>query len=451
MDPIIIMQMIVAGLFGAVLYTIIGVAPGTDETAVLAPVTLALILAGASPYAILAFFISAITAKKLTDSIPVAVAGIPGGVMAAPMVEPAMVLKQHGLSNLSIKKMASGSVIGTAVSIPVSVGLAMFIMPFADTIVSYEGVIFFSGAVFLALLTKNKLLSLVVIVPFALLIQGLRELYWATGIVAQDTTVFISFFLGITIGPIIFSIFELLNQEKRKSMPRYGFKEITFKKVVTTEKFPNPLKILTRKESISASFGSILGSLTFFLSPVGMTVFYGELLSRRIKDPVKRASRAISTMDSLTSATYMSGILIPLIAIGLPLSPVAIGPGNALFNAPPVFDTDNNIHHQLTMSEIVIATCIGAAIAMLFTYYIAMKFANQICSFVFKLVPHEALIGLFMGLVFMLAFMDAGWVNLFGVLLIGLVAGLLHRNGVNYGVMFMILYSAPWIMGVFGS
>lgn len=56
MDPIIIMQMVVAGLFGAVLYTIIGVAPGTDETAVLAPVTLALILAGVSPYAILAFF-----------------------------------------------------------------------------------------------------------------------------------------------------------------------------------------------------------------------------------------------------------------------------------------------------------------------------------------------------------------------------------------------------------
>lgn len=184
--------------------------------------------------------------------------------MAAPMVEPAMVLKQHGLSNLSIKKMASGSVIGTIVSIPVSIGLAMFIMPFADTIVSYEGLIFFSGAVFLALLTKNKLLSLIVIVPFALLIQGLRELYWATGIVAQDTTVFISFFLGITIGPIIFSIFELLNQNTRNSMPRYGYKEIVFKKVVTKEKFPNPLKILTKKESISASFGSVLGSLTFF-------------------------------------------------------------------------------------------------------------------------------------------------------------------------------------------
>lgn len=110
----------------------------------LAPVTLALILAGLSPYAVLAFFISAITAKKLTDSIPVAVAGIPGGVMAAPMVEPAMVLKSHGLSHQSIKKMASGSVIGTIISIPVSILLAIFIMPVADVIVGYEGLSSFS-------------------------------------------------------------------------------------------------------------------------------------------------------------------------------------------------------------------------------------------------------------------------------------------------------------------
>lgn len=64
MDPTIIIQMIIAATAGAVLYTIIGVAPGTDETAVLAPVTLGLVLAGLSPYAVLAFFISAITAKK---------------------------------------------------------------------------------------------------------------------------------------------------------------------------------------------------------------------------------------------------------------------------------------------------------------------------------------------------------------------------------------------------
>src|SRR5699024_9922650 len=111
MDASIIIQMVIAAAGGAILYTVIGIAPGIDDTAVLAPVTIALALAGVSPYVILAFFMSSIIAKKLTDSIPVAVAGIPGGVMAAPMVEHAMVLKKHGLPDVSIMKMASCSVI----------------------------------------------------------------------------------------------------------------------------------------------------------------------------------------------------------------------------------------------------------------------------------------------------------------------------------------------------
>lgn len=160
MDGVIILQMILASFGGAVLYTLIGIAPGTDETAVLAPVTIALALSGVSPYVILSFFIAAIVAKKLTDSIPVAVAGIPGGVMAAPMVEHAMVLKKHGLPDVSIRKMASGSVIGTLVSIPLSFIIANIILPYADVISKHSGLIFFLGAVFLALMAKNKILSL---------------------------------------------------------------------------------------------------------------------------------------------------------------------------------------------------------------------------------------------------------------------------------------------------
>src|SRR5690625_339595 len=134
MDMIIILQMVLASISGAVLYTIIGIAPGTDETSVLAPVTIALALLGVSPYVILAFFIAAIVAKKLTDSIPVAIAGIPGGVMAAPMVEHAMVLKQHGLGDVSIRKIAYGYVIGIIVSLPVNL-LITYIFLFVSIIV----------------------------------------------------------------------------------------------------------------------------------------------------------------------------------------------------------------------------------------------------------------------------------------------------------------------------
>ncbi|CAM3045068.1 tripartite tricarboxylate transporter permease [Filibacter tadaridae] len=448
MDVMLILQMIAAAMFAAVLYTIIGIAPGTDETAVLAPVTLVLVLTGMEPVVVLAFFISAIVAKKLTDSVPVAIAGIPGGVMAAPMVEHAMILKKHGVPDLSIRKMASGSVIGTLVAVPVSLLLANALIPFADVITSYANQLFFIGAIILALMCKNRWLALASIVPFAILIQGLRHLYWGVGVVPEGTNVFISFFLGITIGPVILTLFELLHKEKRESLERFGKKTIVLNKTKRKKEIPNPFKILTKKEVGTSAVASLVGTFTFIMSPVGMTILLGELVSSRIKDPVKKASRAISSMDALTNATYISGTLIPLIALGIPLSPVAIGPANALFNAPPVFTLDHNMHHILSTADFVWATIIGAAVALSMTYFVVVKYSQEICTFVFKWVPHEALLGLFFALVLLLAFMDAGWLNIGGVLLIGLVAGILHRWGVNYGVQFMVLYSAPWIVSI---
>ncbi len=57
MDIGLILQMGVAAVLGAALYTIIGIAPGTDETAVLAPVTLLLVISGLEPIIILTFFL----------------------------------------------------------------------------------------------------------------------------------------------------------------------------------------------------------------------------------------------------------------------------------------------------------------------------------------------------------------------------------------------------------
>ncbi|MUK89454.1 tripartite tricarboxylate transporter TctA family protein [Ornithinibacillus sp. L9] len=449
LDLLLILQMVLASLVGTVLYTIIGIAPGTDETAVLAPVTMVLVLTGFEPIVILTFFISAIIAKKLTDSIPVAIAGIPGGVMSAPMVEHAMILKKHGMPEVSIRKMASGSVIGTIIAVPLSLLLANFLLPFGDTLSQYANQVFLGGAIFLALMTKNRWFALLSIIPFAFLIQGLRQLYWEIGVVPEGTTVFTSFFLGITLGPVILKLVELLSRKVRERLPKYGIKEIKLIKRKAEKGFPNPFKILDKKEVGTSSLASFLGVLTFFMSPVGMTIFLGETLTSKIKDPVKRAARAVSSMDGLTNAGYIAGTLIPLIAIGLPLSPTAIGPGGALFNAPPVFTPDHNIHHLLSMGEFVLATIIGAVVAISITFYITIKYAQQICAFVFKYVPHEAMLGLFIGLVLMLSYMDAGVINILGVLLVGLVAGFLHRKGVNYGVQFMTLYAAPWLVSLF--
>lgn len=446
MDIVLILQMILAAVIAAVMYTIIGAAPGADETATIAPVTLVLVLSGVKPVIILSFFISAIVASKLIDAVPVSIAGIPAGVMSTPMVEHAMVLKKNGLTDTSIRKIASGAIIGTIVSVPVSLFLARALVPFSAVIKQYGDPVFFIGAILLALMSKNKWISLAAILPFALLIQGLRYLYWGIGVVPKGTNVFTSFFLAITIGPVILILFELLNKEKRDNMKRFDKKEIHLRKVEEIKKFPNPFKILTKKEIGYSALASLIGSVTFILSPVGLTTFLGELFSSRTKDPVEKASLAVSTMEALAQATYFSGTLIPLVALGIPLSPMSIGPANPLFNAPPVFTLQHNMHHILTNSDFVWATVIGAAVAAAFTYFITVKYSRQICAFVFKRIPHEALLGLFFSLVLLLAFMDAGWINVAGVLLLGIVAGTLYRLGVNYGVLFMILYSAPWII-----
>ncbi len=443
-----LIQMIIAATVAAVLYTIIGATPGADETATIAPITLILVLTGVQPIVILTFFMSAIVASKLIDAVPISVAGIPAGVMSTPMVEHAQLLKREGLTDVSIRKIASGAIIGNLVSIPVSLLLANSLVPFASIIKEYGDIVFFIGAILLALMSRHRWISLVAILPFALLIQGLRFLYWEIGAVERGTNVFTSFFLAITIGPAILSLFELLNKDKRNEMKTYQKKIISLKKEIATQGLPNPFKILTRTEIGYSAVASLIGSIVFMLSPVGLTIFFGELFAGRIKDPIKKASLAVTCMEALAQATYIAGTLIPLIALGIPLSPVAIGPANPLFLAEPVFTLEHNMHHVLTMNDFVWATIIGVGIASVFTYFIAVKYSRKVCLFFIEKIPHEAILGLFISLVLLLAYMDGGFINIAGILLIGLVSGVLHRLGVNYGVLFMILYAAPWLLRV---
>lgn len=448
MDIPILIHMIIAAVLAAVVYTIIGATPGADETATIAPITLILILTGLEPVVVLTFFMSAIVASKLIDAVPISVAGIPAGVMSTPMVEHAQVLKKEGLADVSIRKIASGAIIGNLVSVPISLLLANALVPIANVIKDYGNMVFFVGAILLALMSKHRWISIVSILPFALLIQGLRTLYWEIGNVEPGTNVSTSFFLAITIGPAILSLFELLNKDKRNAMETHRIKEIGLKKEVKMGELPNPFKILTKKEIGYSAVASLLGSIVFILSPVGLTIFFGELFAGRIKDPIKKASMAVTCMEALAQATYIAGIMIPLIALGIPLSPVAIGPGNPLFNAEPIFNLEHNMHHVLSMGDFIGATILGVGIASIFTYFFAVKYSRSICLFVMRKIPHEAILGLFLSLVLLLAYIDGGFVNIAGVALIGIVAGVLHRLGVNYGVLFMILYSAPWLVSV---
>ncbi len=446
MEMLLLVQMVIAALAAIVLYTFIGFIPGTDETSVLMPVTLAIILAGTEPIIVLTFFISAIVTLNLTNSMPTALVGLPGGVLSSPMIEHALYLKNRGLSEITIKKMASGALIGTIISVPVALLVADLLTPFAEIIQPYSSLLFVIGAVFLSLIGKNKLLSLVSILPLAMLFQGLRHLYWGIGVVPTDTNITTSFFLGITIGPLIISLLSLFNKVSREKMLTSEYKKIALPKSTSAHQSINPFIILSRSELKAASFSALLSNFIFVLSPVGLIILFGEFVSNKKKDPVEKASTAIITMSALAQSTYLSGIIIPLIALGIPLSPTAIGPGSPLFNAPPVFTVDHNLHHLLSKGEFTLAILIGSILAALISYIVINRYAGKISQFVLQKIPHEAILGLFISFILLLAYMDAGLINIFGVLLIGITSGTLNKMGMNYGIQFMTLYAAPWLV-----
>ena len=446
MDVSLLIQLPVAAVAAILLYTFIGFIPGTDETSVLVPVTLALVLAGVSPIVVLTFFIAAIVTLNLTNAIPTALVGLPGGVMSTPMMEESLYLKKRGLAAETIKKMAAGSAIGTVVAIPVSLLIATAITPYAETLREYASLLFVVGAVVLALLGSNRLLSLLAIIPMSLLFQGLLALYRQQGVIPEDGNISISFFLGITIGPLLVSILGLLNRKKREGLPRKAPSEVVISR---KEMRGQPLalgNILTRDEAARTGVAALATTPLFFLSPVGLTFLLGRAAEGKTSDPLTKANRGVTAMNGIAHAAYLSGTIIPLLAVGIPLSPVAIGPAQALFNAPPVLTLDNNLHQLLSHGEFITAVVVGALLALVVTYIVAVRYSYRITYFVMRYIPHEAVLGLFVGFILLLAYLDAGVANIFGVLLVGVACGTFNKLGVGYGVQFMTLYASPWII-----
>ena len=449
MDTGLLLQVVLASLGATFLYTVIGFIPGTDETAVLMPITLAVVLSGVHPIVVLTFFISAIVSLNLMNAMPTLVVGLPGGVLSTPMIEHAMAMKKAGLTHENIRKAAVGALLGVVTAVPTSLLIANLIAPHAEIIKQYANLLFVIGAIFLSLMGKAKLLSLAMIIPLAMLFQSLRTIYWDLGIIPQDKTVTTSFFLGITVGPLLVNLLSFLTKSTREQAETTQLKETLIPSVSQTQQTFNPFKIVKKDESISAILASFFSTFLFVLSPVGITILFGEIVGKRKSDALEKASTSIITMSALAQSTYLSGIIICVVALGIPLSPAAIGPGGALFTAPPIFSMENNIHHALSQGEFTFAIILGAVLSISLVYYLSLRYATQITTFVLTKIPHEAVLGLFIGLVLLLAYMDAGLLNIFGVMLIGFVCGNLNRLGMNYGIQFMTLYAAPYILSLF--
>ncbi|MDJ0414181.1 tripartite tricarboxylate transporter permease [Rhodococcus opacus] len=223
--------------------------------------------------------------------------------------------------------------------------------------------------------------------------------------------------------------------------------------------FPNPFRMLDGKQTAQVAATATVSSATFVFSPVAMTVLMGEVVGSRVKQGYHRLTSVIAARNGTTESTYIAEALIPLIAFGLPLSPVAAGPAAPLFNAPPVFTTDDgtgqirNLSTALTNWEFLLYGLGAVVIAAIIAYPFAMNFAHRAATLVVRYVSHEAIIATFTGLVVVISVWEGGVVGLAVTLTVGLLGGLLSRAfTIHAGVLFMGYYvsvlSVPAILAL---
>ncbi len=163
----LLLQAFIVAVVGGILYSIIGIIPGTDETATMTPVTLILVLLGFEPVVIFAWFIGITTAMQITHTIPTAMAALPGSTMAVPMVYNCSLAKRLGVPHIAMRKMAAGSLIGSIIAIPISLGFAMLLAPLGSAIQPYIGAIFTAGSIILAYMSGAKWGAVIALLPYA--------------------------------------------------------------------------------------------------------------------------------------------------------------------------------------------------------------------------------------------------------------------------------------------
>lgn len=434
------------GLIGAVVFAAIGLISGSDETTTLAPLTLLVVLLGVPPEGVFTFFLAGAVAKHMTHAVPTALLGIPGDTMATPLMAEANYLRKLGVPHIALRKMISGGAIAALVAVPLSVLFAVLLAPFGDVIKQFSPWVFLCAALLIAYFSAGRWASVFTLVPFVLVIVALQTLTAQHGVKLG-----VSYFLGIAIGPLIASLFALMSPGERVRMKRDSVRVFSLSPDVKSwgGYFPNPLKVLDKRQTRMTFATAAVSSATFVFSPVAMTVIMGEVVGSRIKHAYHRLTTVITARNGVTEATYIAEALIPLIAFGLPLSPVAAGPAAPLFNAPPRFSVDsatgeiNNLHTLMSSWEFLGYGMLAVIIAILIAYPFSMNFAHRAASFVSRKVSHEAVIATFVGLILVIGMWEGGLLGLMVILTVGLLGGFLSRFlGFNIGVQFMGFYTA---------
>jgi putative tricarboxylic transport membrane protein len=434
------------GVIGAVVFAGVGLISGTDETTTLAPLTLLVVLLGVPAEGVFTFFMAGAVAKHMTHAIPTSLLGIPGDTMATPLLQQATHLRNLGVPHIALRKMISGAIIAAVIAVPLAVLFAVLLAPFGPTITKAVPWVFLIAAVLIAYFSGGRWASVFALIPFVLVIVALQTLTGKYGVKLS-----VSYFLGIAIGPLIADLFSILSPVERARMKRDHVRTFALAPDVKgwSGYFPNPFKVLDAQQTKWTIATAAISSATFVFSPVAMTVVMGELVGSRIKHAYHRLTTVLAVRNGVTEATYIAEALIPLIAFGLPLSPVAAGPAAPLFNAPPRFFVDaasgqvHNLHTLLTTWEFLGFGLLAVSLASVIAYPFSMNYAHRAASFVSRRLSHEAIIATFVGLIVVISVWEGQLLGLLVILTVGLLGGLLSKLiGFNTGVQFMGYYTA---------
>ncbi|OWJ64643.1 tripartite tricarboxylate transporter permease [Inquilinus limosus] len=434
------------GLLGAVIFSAVGLVSGTDETTTMAPATLLVVLLGVPPVGIFTFWLAAAVSKHMTHAIPTALLGIPGDTMAVPLMQQATDLRNLGVPHIALRKMVASALVAALIAVPLSVAFALLIAPFGQKITSAAPWLFLIAALLIARFSAGRWASVFLLIPFVALILALQAFTAGFG-----TKLSISYFLGIAVGPLVADLFSVLSPAERARMARGGPRRVSIAPEVKGWKgyFPNPLRVLDGTQLRAVAGAAVVSSATFVFSPVAMTVVLGEAVAARIRHPYHRLTTVLGVRNGVTESTYIAEAMIPLVALGLPLSPVAAGPAAPLFNAPPRFSVDAagehivNLHTLMSPWQFLVYGLLAVVLAALVAYPLSMNYARSAAVLVSRHISHEAIIATFVGLVLVIGLWEGALLGVLVVIVVGLVGGLLYRAfGFNSGVQFMGYYAA---------
>ncbi len=344
--------------------------------------------------------------------------------------------------------MISGGVVALLLSVPISVAFATLLAPFGAAIKSWVGPVFALVGIALAFTSRGRWASVVLFVPYGLTMQALNGVAIDTNL-GQGLT--ITFMLGMALGPMFVDVLTALSPASRQRLRASGPREIWLAPdaKIRSGRVPFPWSVLTLRQLAYVLVSTVASAVTFTFTAIGMTFLVGSIAQSRVKGFYNKMTTGLSVMNATSESTYIAEILIPLVAFGLPLSPISLTVGLPLFNAPPVYTTApvNNLHNLLTPVQVAIYGLLAVVVASVITYPIVMRYARSASEWVMRNVAQEAVLAMFAGLVVVISYYEGGAIGTAVAVTVGVLGGTLNKAvGFDIAAQMMAYFAAPWIV-----